>query len=482
MRVRPSHDLFRAAAGRGARRRCASRAHVGSGRASRAPAGHGPCPRAAAHQGRARLHAPRRHRRDHRHRRAPRCRARGPGRRRVDRGPGRRRDLGGPRRAPVVLAPALIARERPREIGRLARGRGGVRPSEARLHGAIDARPRRSQTTYEIGAGMSTSEQKVMQYLDEALATELALVRVLQSQIAMTPGGSYRDGLERHLDETRDHARRVNARLEDLGRRGNPLTAAVGLVESVIGQAVALGKTPFDLLRGSGGEEKVLKNAKDACATEALEIATYTALERLARSVGDDDTAKLAASIRADEEKMLQRVLRELPKLTDAVVGADIKGDPTYDLTDPEAADAVRKASAATKRRARTARKVPGVAQAEGEIKGAVAGEGDLAIARYDSLTAEEIAQRLSELSQIDLAKVDAYERKHENRSTVLSRISTLRTSEPWPGYDELTVAEVQAVLSEGDDDRLKQVRTYERAHKNRAGVLQTAERELSNA
>src|SRR3954453_10542639 len=226
---------------------------------------------------------------------------------------------------------------------------------------------------------MSKTEQKIVQYLNEAHASELALVRVLQSQIAMTPRGSYRSGLETHLNETRDHARRVERRLGELGQGSNPLMAVVGLVETAVGQMVALGKTPVDLLRGSGGEEKVLKNAKDACATEALEIATYPALERLARSVGDDDTAKLAASIRADEEKMLQRVLRELPKLTDAVVGADIKGDPTYDLTDTEAADAVRKASAATKRRARTARKVPGVAQAEGEIKGAVAGEGDLA-------------------------------------------------------------------------------------------------------
>jgi hypothetical protein len=122
------------------------------------------------------------------------------------------------------------------------------------------------------------------------------------------------------------------------------------------------------------------------------------------------------------------------------------------------------------------------VAQAEGQIKAAGAGEGDLAIARYDSLTAEEIAQRLNELSQIDLAKIDSYERSHQNRSTVLSRITTLRTSEPWPGYDELNVAEVQAVLSEGEDDRVKQVRTYERDHKNRAGVLEAADRELSNA
>jgi len=47
-----------------------------------------------------------------------------------------------------------------------------------------------------------------------------------------------------------------------------------------------LAKTPLDLIRGTGGEEKVLKNAKDACATEALEIATYTALEHVARAVG----------------------------------------------------------------------------------------------------------------------------------------------------------------------------------------------------
>ena len=37
-------------------------------------------------------------------------------------------------------------------------------------------------------------QQKVVQYLNEAHATEQALVRVLQSQIAMTPRGSYRSG------------------------------------------------------------------------------------------------------------------------------------------------------------------------------------------------------------------------------------------------------------------------------------------------
>ena len=155
---------------------------------------------------------------------------------------------------------------------------------------------------------------------------------------------------------------------------------------------------------------------------------------------------------------------------------------PLSDDAKAKAAETASKAATATKRAARQTRKVPGVAQAEGQLKGAVASEGDLAIARYDSLTADEITSRLPELSQIDLAKIDSYERREQNRATVLNRITTLRTSEPWPGYDELTVSEIQTVLSEGDDDRVKQVRTYERSHKNRAGVLQAAERELSNA
>jgi ferritin-like metal-binding protein YciE len=340
---------------------------------------------------------------------------------------------------------------------------------------------------------MNASQKRVLQYLGEAQASEHALVRVLQSQIAMTPRGAYRTALEQHLRQTREHAARVAERRRALGQGGNPLSAAVAAVESVVGQALALGKTPFDLLRGSGGEEKLLKNAKDAYASEALEIATYTAIERLAQAVGDDETATLAASIRAEEQKMLERVLREIPKLTDAVVRAQVKGTASYEVTKTGAADALRDAGKAAgetaratgtraKRTARGARKVPGVARAEGELKGAVASESDLAIARYDKLTAQEITARLADLSQIDLAKIDAYERKHQDRSTILGRIDTLRANEPWAGYDELTAAEVQAVLSEGDDQRAQHARAYERSHKNRAGVLQTTERELANA
>ena len=336
-------------------------------------------------------------------------------------------------------------------------------------------------------------EQKVVQYLNEAHGAELALVRQLQAQIAMTPKGQYRDGLETHLRETRRHAERVEARLSELGQGNNPVQAGLGALESLIGQALALTKTPLDLVRGTGGEEKVLKNAKDSCAAEALEIATYTALGRLARTAGDAKTERLAESVLTDEQRMLDRLLREIPRLTDAVARAEFDGEGSYDVTETGAADTLREVGGTAKRTARRgkgqakrtarqARKVPGVTRAEGTVKGAVASESDLAIANYDSLSADEVQAKLAELSQIDLAKVNAYERKNQNRSTVTSRIDSLQANEPWPGYDELGVDEVRAVLSEGDDTRVKAARSYERKHKNRAGVLQATERELSNA
>jgi ferritin-like metal-binding protein YciE len=119
----------------------------------------------------------------------------------------------------------------------------------------------------------------VERYLAEAHATETALITTLQAHITMTPEGSYRQLLERHLAETRRHAGAIERRLASADLGSNPIAAAVGVVETIVGQGLALAKGPLDLLRGASREEKLLKNAKDECATEALEIATYDALE-----------------------------------------------------------------------------------------------------------------------------------------------------------------------------------------------------------
>jgi hypothetical protein len=78
---------------------------------------------------------------------------------------------------------------------------------------------------------------------------------------------------------------------------------------------------------------------------------------------------------------------------------------------------------------ARQARRVPGEAQAEGAVRGAAAREQDLPIANYDKLSVKEIDSRLRRLLDVDLSKVEAYERKHKNRKTVLQRIESLRNT-----------------------------------------------------
>lgn len=337
------------------------------------------------------------------------------------------------------------------------------------------------------------SEQKVIQHLSVAHATELALVQTLRAHIALTPRGSYRSALERHLDETKDHAVRIQRRLAQLGESRNPVQAGLALMETAVGQALALSKAPIDMLRGTSAEGKLLRNARDECATEGLEIGLYTEVEHVAHAVGDDATADLAAEIRADEERMLETLKGEIPGLAAATVSADVDGVPVYDPTTTGAADAARTtgragksaarvAGSRAKATARQARKVPGVSQAEGGVKGAVASEEDLAIPGYDSKNASEIVSALTGLSQIDLGKVDAYERRHQDRTTILQKIDTLRGSEPWPGYDELTVDEVTIALSGDRADEADAVREYERRHKSRAGVLEATHREEARA
>ncbi len=129
-----------------------------------------------------------------------------------------------------------------------------------------------------------------------------------------------------------------------------------------------------------------------------------------------------------------------------------------------------------------SARKIPGVAAAEGAIAGAMATEQDLPIAGYDDQTADDIASRLKGFSQRELRTVDAYERKRGNRATITDRIAKLLGEQPWSGYDEQDVDAVAAKLNSVDSDTARQVKRYERDHKDRAGVIQAADQRLARS
>ena len=325
---------------------------------------------------------------------------------------------------------------------------------------------------------MATGTEKIVQYLSEAHATELALVRTLQAHVAMTPRGDYRKLLERHLRETRTHATRLEKRLEQLGAARTIVQAGADVLQGIVGQIAALGKAPMDIVRGETGEEKLLKNAKDECATEALEIATYDVLEALATAVGDTKTAELAASNRADEVQMLADLRALLPELTGVAARAEVSAR-SFDVGTIGATAAARGAQQEAMTAARTAleRAEEAVRDARSSVRG-------------NARTQLELAEKGLRASRERLEGLISGARSRVSGSTrgaggarsrsPRSRGAARNGTQPWPGYDGHTAADIQKRLTKADAATARKVLTYERSHKKRKTIVEAAQGKTS--
>jgi ferritin-like metal-binding protein YciE len=163
-------------------------------------------------------------------------------------------------------------------------------------------------------------DAKLVQYLSEAYGKERELETSLQAHIGMTSRAPYKRRLKDHLRETKRHAKDLERRIEKLGG-GSQIGQ---IAQTAIGKAMAAAKGPLHAIRGSGEQEKMLKNAKTEYFNEHEEIATYLAIEVLAERVGDRETAKLAKAIRRDEERMAKFLEGQIKSLSRAVVSEEI--------------------------------------------------------------------------------------------------------------------------------------------------------------
>jgi ferritin-like metal-binding protein YciE len=138
-------------------------------------------------------------------------------------------------------------------------------------------------------------KEQLIKHIDEAHAMEQNVLRMLDGMISTTDDPEILDALEHHKVQTQGHADRMAQRLE-----------AHGASPSAVKQLGALAKMPLDFVRG----EKSGRNARDAYATEHLEIASYELLRRVAEKAGDEETA-LAAKAIIEEEKYMANVVSE---------------------------------------------------------------------------------------------------------------------------------------------------------------------------
>jgi ferritin-like metal-binding protein YciE len=177
-------------------------------------------------------------------------------------------------------------------------------------------------------------DTKLVQWLNEAHAKEAELEADLAAHIKLTKKAPYKKRLQKHLTETRDHKRSVARRVKQLG--GTPSAVKVAakapvpqVVGEAAGKAVAGVKGQVGAARAlvTSQPETHLRNAQEELREEHVEIALYTRLEALAEEVGDSETAKLARSVRRDEERMAKFLDAELPRLVKELVKEEIPRD-----------------------------------------------------------------------------------------------------------------------------------------------------------
>src|SRR4051794_22687448 len=140
-------------------------------------------------------------------------------------------------------------------------------------------------------------EDLLVEALDEAYAMEKQVELLLQSMIRTTGDPSLVSDMETHLEETKQHAERLQTCLEAHGQSPSKLKEAATMGAGAL-------KAPLDMARG----EKGMRNARDGFATEHLEIAAYRLIEELAKKAGDQQSLAVARQNSEDEERMASRI------------------------------------------------------------------------------------------------------------------------------------------------------------------------------
>jgi ferritin-like metal-binding protein YciE len=138
---------------------------------------------------------------------------------------------------------------------------------------------------------------QLVKHIDEALAMEQNVLRMLDSMISSTDDPEIKRELKQHKLETQGHANRMQKRLQAHGASPSMAKEAGGVVG-------ALMKSVVDMARG----EKAGRNARDGYATEHMEIASYELLARIADRAGDEETENAAREIIVEERAMADKI------------------------------------------------------------------------------------------------------------------------------------------------------------------------------
>ncbi len=344
---------------------------------------------------------------------------------------------------------------------------------------------------------MAVMTEALVPALEDARRAHAAVADRFRADVTVTPPGPYRQMLERQAAEILDSIQLIEHHVRDVRPRGlvGSTVDVSGFVRRSAVRTVMLPLTVgamlvTGLLRGRPADERrLLKNAEDEYAAAARALAASRAGESIAEQIDDRATADLLASLRRQDQELLETLENSVADHARAVAAAangfgPPQGESVRDalvLMARTALDRVRDVVQTGGRQTMSAaegavREMPGATRMAEEVQGAVTREEDLPIARFSQLGVNEIQKQLSRLSQSELTVIEGYERAHANRPGVMEAIEQLRGSEPWLGYDAMDPSQIMARLQNVSLGAARQVVEYERRHRRRETVISAAQ------
>jgi ferritin-like metal-binding protein YciE/nucleoside-diphosphate-sugar epimerase len=154
-------------------------------------------------------------------------------------------------------------------------------------------------------------DEQLVKYLADVHSIELQALAQLRAAPKIAGDERLCRAFEQHLVETEDQERRVRERLEALGGRPSKLKDAAGAAGGwgMVAFAASQPDTPGKLVM-------------HAFSYEHMELAAYELLERLAERAGDEETARMAAAIAAEEGRMAERLEQSFDVAVEVSLGA----------------------------------------------------------------------------------------------------------------------------------------------------------------
>jgi ferritin-like metal-binding protein YciE len=186
-----------------------------------------------------------------------------------------------------------------------------IRDEEAAMAERLEALTDRAVEVSLQEKGAGDLDQQVVKYLTDAHAIEEQAIQLLSRGVDIAGDEVLAQLYEQHLEETREHKRLVEERLEAHGAEPNSLKDA----------AMRLGALNWGMFFQAQPDTPG-KLAAFAHAFEFLEIGGYEQLVRVARRAGDEETVRVVEGILVQERAAARKVAAQFDRAVAASLEA----------------------------------------------------------------------------------------------------------------------------------------------------------------